>query len=1203
MCGNSVAKTLATIEQSPDDVDRSLRHVYTGAVNSRRVVNVQAWTGACLPDCAGGYQGVYRTSMRSPLDAIHMHLVADFHIHSHFSRATSKDLTLEHLWKWAQIKGVTVVATGDIAHPGWLAEIEQKLTPAEPGLFRLKEEFAATVADDIPDACRGDVRFLLGGEISNIYKRHGKTRKVHNLIFAPDLDTVGRLQVQLERIGNIRADGRPILGLDSRDLLELALETDERCHFIPAHIWTPWFAMLGSMSGFDSVEECFGDLTPHIFALETGLSSDPPMNWRVSNLDRYTLVSNSDAHSPQKLAREATIFDCELSYDAIFGALQSGDPKTFLGTIEFFPEEGKYHNDGHRQCGVCWAPATTRAHAGLCPVCGKEVTIGVLHRVEALADRCAGERPLHAHPYISLIPLPELLGELYKVGPGAHRVQQEYWKLLTALGPELHILREAPLDAIAAVGGAQLAQGIDRMRCGQVEAKPGYDGEYGVIRVFGAGAGGGAPQLALLATDALSVQPPMVDKPTASNLQSTEKKAVDALPQTGLFEVKLAGLAESDLHERAQLNYASSSRSSSSFSSPFLLDLNPEQRTAVFCTDAPLIVTAGPGTGKTRTLTVRIAHLIRNLNVAPESVLAITFTNRAANEMRERLTALLSEDEAKRITVQTFHAFGAHLLHTHAAAAGLHPEFVIVTDQERRRLLEQLAPHLDSHAYDAVLDAIAAAKNQLTMPAPEFSALFNAYHAALRQANAVDFDDLIVLAVHLLETAPEVATAVHKQYRWISVDEFQDVNAAQVKLLRLLTAGGANLCVIGDPDQAIYSFRGADRRYFLAFLTDYPDAIQVRLTRNYRSKQGILDAARQVIIHNASRETLPLLAHFAETVRLDVHSAPTDRAEAETIVHQIEQMMGGTSYFSLDSGRSDGQPPTVRNFGDFAVLYRLSAQARPLIEAFDRSGIPYQVVGQASFWTSSAARRVLAWLWLLENPRSVLHLEQVFTDAGVDMPAQAAARLVELLAASDDDISTLLAALAEEAPTRQRRRIEKLARFWQKLRAVASVAEVVNQVCSFLEIESEMRTRMIQRTQAFGNRRREFLENALLEREADGYDPRAERVTLMTLHAAKGLEYPVVFVAGCEEGLLPYVRNDEPPDVEEERRLFYVGMTRAREKLILSHARRRTLFGRRLENPRSRFVGEIEAALLELRVPEPYSPEKHPPAKQLELFG
>ena len=385
-----------------------------------------------------------------------MKLVADLHIHSHFSRATSPNLTFEHLTRWAQLKGIHVVGTGDIAHPGWLAEMREKLEPAEEGLYRLKPEHTTAVQAQVPPACHAPVRFMLGGEISNIYKRGDRTRKVHNIVFAPSFEATERLQARLEKIGNIRSDGRPILGLDSRDLLEIVLDTDPACHLIPAHIWTPWFSLLGSKSGFDSVAECFADLTPHIFALETGLSSDPPMNWRVSGLDRYTLVSNSDAHSPEKLGREATLFDCELAYGALFEALQyagrlpspthgrGAGGEGYLGTIEFFPEEGKYHFDGHRACDLVWDPPTTRAHNEICPVCGKPLTVGVMHRVEALADRPEGFRPVGPRPFHSLIPLPELLGEVYGVGASSKQVQAEYFKLLVGLGAELqHPARNA----------------------------------------------------------------------------------------------------------------------------------------------------------------------------------------------------------------------------------------------------------------------------------------------------------------------------------------------------------------------------------------------------------------------------------------------------------------------------------------------------------------------------------------------------------------------------------------------------------------------------------------------------------------------------------------------------------------------------------------------------------------------------------------
>ena len=537
-----------------------------------------------------------------------MKLVADLHIHSHFSRATSPNLTFEHLTRWAQLKGIHVVGTGDIAHPGWLDEMREKLVPAEEGLFRLRDDLAAAVQREVPPACHTPVRFLLGGEISNIYKRGGQTRKVHNVVFAPSFEAVERLQARLEKIGNIRSDGRPILGLDSRDLLDIVLDTDPACHLIPAHIWTPWFSLLGSKSGFDSVAECFADLTPHIFALETGLSSDPPMNWRVSGLDRYTLVSNSDAHSPEKLGRETTLFDTELSYPTVFDALHTGDPATYLGTVEFFPEEGKYHFDGHRACGIVWDPPTTRAHNEICPVCGKPVTVGVMHRVEALADRPEGFRPAGPRPFYSLIPLPELLGEVYGVGASSKQVQAEYFKLLVGLGAELGILRETPLDDITKVGGERLADGIGRMRRGEVVAQPGYDGEYGVIRVFAA-TRVAETQMGLFGDESVERRAGRRARAIALHERRPSYETVDKQAVTAPVEVtprsNLSATLPPEVAPRSTLH------------PPLLGGLNPEQRAAVLCTDVPLVIVAGPGTGKTRTLTVRIAHLILERRVAP----------------------------------------------------------------------------------------------------------------------------------------------------------------------------------------------------------------------------------------------------------------------------------------------------------------------------------------------------------------------------------------------------------------------------------------------------------------------------------------------------------------------------------------------------------------------------------------------------------
>lgn len=1138
-----------------------------------------------------------------------MELTADLHIHSHYSRATSRDLTFEHLTRWAQLKGVHLVGTGDITHPGWLLEMQEKLEPAEEGLFRLKDEYAAPVESAVYPACRGLVRFVLAGEISNIYKQDGRVRKIHNVVFAPTLEAVARLQAALSKIGNIQADGRPILGLSSRDLLEIILEVDDRCCLIPAHIWTPWFSLLGSKSGFDSVEECFGDLTPHIFALETGLSSDPPMNWRVSALDRYTLVSNSDAHSPQKLAREATLFNTELSYTAIFDALRSADPERYRGTIEFFPEEGKYHYDGHRKCGVSWDPKTTLAHQGICPVCGKPVTVGVMHRVESLADRPEGARPARARSYYSLIPLPEILAEIHGVGPNTKTVRQEYVRLLSQLGPELAILRQVPLEEIARAGGERLAEGIGRMRRGEVVAIAGYDGAYGTVKLFkGLTVQAAAQQMGLFGEEP-TVEVAVKEKP--AQYQAEPSVAAQLKPAK---VPEAADRPESSPSPAGQLSPADSSsghprsRQAAGNWPAALRGLNPEQREAVTYTDRPLLIVAGPGTGKTRTLTVRIAHLIRDHNVRPEAVLAVTFTNKAAEEMAERLSQLLGAATASRITIKTFHALGVQILQQWGDRLGLPVPFAIYGEEERRALLKRCCAELSGSAIERALAEISAAKIRLQGPellatsaaeqaGLDLPTIYQRYEEALRRDSALDFDDLILQTIRLLETCPDVLQALQERYRWISVDEYQDVNLAQYRLLQLLTADGVNLCAIGDPDQAIYGFRGADYRFFLRFSQDYPGAKVVHLRQNYRSTQAILEAAKQIIGRNPDRQAVEIWSGFVDQVKLDVFQAPTDRAEAEYVVHRIEQMVGGTSYFSLDSGRVDGVEVGSRSFGDFAVLYRLRAQSRLLIEAFERSGIPYQSIGQAPLATQPEVRDVLACLWLLRNPRSQLHWQVVLGSGTGGLSAAAAQQAAGRLSESVRPAEALRReARAPRLSPEQRRRLSALAALWSELESTwtsTPVSQLIEQVWKRLRGDEggqeatatppEAIRQLLLRATPYGQQMEEFLASLALQSETDLYDPRAHRVALMTLHAAKGLEFPVVFIVGCEEGLLPYQATDGEINVAEERRLFYVGMTRAQQKLILTHARGRVLYGQRREPEPSRFLSEIEQALKEVQ--------------------
>ncbi|MFA7061557.1 MAG: endonuclease Q family protein [Pedobacter sp.] len=415
-----------------------------------------------------------------------MDYVADLHIHSPYSRATSPTSTLTGLAAWARIKGICVLGTGDFTHPGWFRQLKAELEPAEPGLFRLKDE--AAISSLLPGAPlpAATVRFLLSAEVSSIYKRHGKVRKVHNLLYVPDFASAERINIRLAGIGNIASDGRPILGLDSRDLLGILLEEAPEGFLVPAHIWTPWFSLFGSRSGFDDIEECFGDLTEHVFALETGLSSDPYMNRLITGLDHFSLISNSDCHSPGKLGREANLFSTGLDFFSMRDAIRGNRRGTFRGTVEFFPEEGKYHFDGHRACKICLDPVETRRLSLLCPVCNKPLTVGVHHRVMELADR---QQPLFAPDapeVFSLIPLPEVLSEIIGVGPASKEVMRQYAMTIACFGSEFNLLLHTPLEEISQQAPL-LGEAISRMRSGRVIRQPGYDGEFGVIRVFAEG--------------------------------------------------------------------------------------------------------------------------------------------------------------------------------------------------------------------------------------------------------------------------------------------------------------------------------------------------------------------------------------------------------------------------------------------------------------------------------------------------------------------------------------------------------------------------------------------------------------------------------------------------------------------------------------------------------------------------------------------
>lgn len=985
-----------------------------------------------------------------------MRYYADLHVHSKYSRACSRDCDLPHLAWYARRKGISVLGTGDVTHPAWAEELRTSLVPAENGLFRLRDDLDRDVLRTLPPTCHGPVRFQLEVEISTIYKRGDRTRKVHHLCHLPDFDAMARFTAALAKIGNIGSDGRPILGLDSRDLLEITLESGDGAYLVPAHAWTPWFAVLGSKSGFDAVEDCYVDLADHVFALETGLSSDPEMNWQVSKLDRFRLVSNSDAHSPPILGRNATVFDTEFGFAQLRDALVTGEG--YVGTVDMFPEEGKYHLDGHRKCDVRMEPAETKAHNGLCPVCGKPLTVGVQHRVSELADRPPGVKPATAGRFLSIVPLPEIMGEILGVGPKSKAVTSAVADLVRTLGPELAILLELPLDEIARAKSPLLTEAVSRLRAGQVIRDAGYDGEYGTISLFEPG------ELASSSLGLFDLAPlPAAPKPQRP-LPEPESVADEPAPAPAVGPT----------------------------------GLDPDQQAAADVIDGPLLIVAGPGTGKTRTLTHRLARIVTEHGVPAGRCLAITFTRRACEEMRERLDGLLGE-RAAGLTVATFHRLGLDLLREQHAAVGLAKDFSVSDGTQSSAVLRALLPETNTTELRRAAAAVSLAKRTSRM-----DDLAERYDKALRAAGLVDFDDLVVLPVRLLESRPDLVAYYRDRFRWICVDEYQDVDEQQYRLLRLLCPPDGNLCAIGDPDQAIYSFRGADVGFFLRFRQDYPTAHTVALTRNYRSSPAIVASAVAAIGPSTlvpDRALHAMRQRDGDSARIMVRATADADGEARFVVHTIEELLGGSSFHAHDSGRVVSRDAVHGglSFDDIAILYRTGAQARPLIGALSKEGLPFQRRSHDRLRDHPGVRALLPYLSSISDPSSAVLVKSAGAKALADVDGDA-----------------------------------------ERTEAIRAALELLGPLAARQEPAV-------------------LLAELALGSEVDTWDPRADRISLLTLHAAKGLEFPVVFVVGCADSVLP-LRWPGADDVDdaEERRLFFVGVSRAQSHLYLSHPLRDT---------------------------------------------
>lgn len=1136
------------------------------------------------------------------------HWIADLHIHSKYSRACSRDLTVATLTAGAMTKGITLLGTGDFTHPAWFEHLRTDLVPAEPGLYRPGPELAAHIRTTVPSSVASrDVRFMFSVEISTIYKRDDRTRKVHHLVYLPDVPAVERFNTRLARIGNLASDGRPILGLDSRDLLEIVLESSPDGYLVPAHIWTPWFSALGSKSGFDRVADCYADLADQIFAVETGLSSDPAMNWRVSSLDRYRLVSNSDAHSLPTLGREATILATGLDYFAVRDALRTGTG--LAGTLEFFPEEGKYHADGHRTCGVSWTPAETAEQNGLCIKCGKPVTVGVLSRVDGLADGPAGRRPETATGMNveHLIPLAEVLGEIHGVGARSRTVGRRLDTLVTVLGPELYVLREAPLDDVTRVGGELLGEAIRRLRAGDVRRTPGFDGEYGVIRLFDPG------EIGSVGSDALFDLPPVNRanaRPPARRVAAGSSGAVGGGEAAG-SSVPVAASVPPKKQPRTPKQRAARRSTEPPLAAPAsphepfepmlagmeevgtgLLDrLDAMQRVAASAPGGPMLIVAGPGTGKTRTLTHRIAYLCAELGVRPDQCLAITFTRRAAQEVDDRLHSLLGP-VADDVTVSTFHALALTILREHAVRAGLADDFRVADDAERAAALD------DATAPDGVATMSVVQARQALAAATD-DGLRERYLAALRRNDLVELDELVTLAVDLLRGAPDLVAAYRRRWSWTFVDEYQDVDPAQFDLLRLLCPPDGNLCAIGDPDQAIYAFRGADVAHFQRFAADYVDARVVRLARNYRSSAPILATAIQAIAPTTlvpGRRIEPARSD-PEAPQVGRYLAASAADEADFVVRTIDALVGGLSHRSLDSGRVDGRAAVAEgiSFADVAVLYRTDAQAGPILEALSRAGIPVQKRSHDRLRDRPGVGAIARELRFATQAVGPLQATQASAASGAGGTSGApgapgAGSVVARLRQAGGVVIDRL-----RTPT---------------LDADLDVSHTLRDADVHLAVEvlTPLATRC-------GDDLAMFLTEIATGADVDALDARAQAVTLLTLHAAKGLEFPVVFIVGCEDGLLPLHMpgggREQPGHyggaadeaaaaaIAEERRLFFVGLTRAQDRLFLSHVRRRFWRGAERQMAPSRFFDAIDPRLFDNRGdPSP----RRPRDQQLRLL-
>ena len=878
--------------------------------------------------------------------------------------------------------------------------------------------------------------------------------------------------------------------------------------------------------------------------------------------------------------------------------------------------------DGHRKCRVCFNPSETIAAGGSCPVCGKPLTLGVLYRVEELSDRAPGEKPEKTHPFYSIVPLTDILSEILNVGPNSKKVKSAYKKALKRLGSEFAILHQLSEKRIERAGIPLFAEAVKRMRQKKIHVFPGYDGEFGKIAIFSR-----REKERLMGQKSLFSCSKFESENIVSPPQKKGKDRKRAVAGGVDHDGKKKRLQPVD-HQKPKIpDHKHIDPNDISFG------LNRQQLQAVEHPGGPLMIVAGPGTGKTLTLTHRIAQLLKNQKASRENILAVTFTNKAAREMKKRLEYLLGVKKDLPY-IATFHSLCFHILQREAAGDAL----TVIDERHRKSIISDAVKQVkdSGRPFSPKPREFSEwiAQTKLRMMSPEkyaeglddlldqkvFIDVYRAYQRLLEIQGLYDYEDLISKVVRRLETDEIFRNDYRSRFRFIFVDEYQDLNQGQYRMIKALAPPGSDICVIGDPDQSIYGFRGSDVKYFTRFIKDYPDAKIVHLTRNYRSNETILKASDHVIAdHSLSGSQWRVYSNIEGVKTIGIIQTSSDRSEAVAVGKIIERMVGGSGFHMMDFGKVDGYDTNnLRNFSDFAVLFRTGEQIKIFSDCFEKAGIPCQVATRESIYEQKEIAGIISLLKVIEGLGSFHDLEKTVGLIPSGITKQTVERFKKWSYERSFHLGDALQNVRRfPVPRMARSAQQKFSSFAEKVHDIQTAASglALKQKIKYLveqfkiqeKIEGNRKTReafdrLLVLSEGFDKDSPGFFTAIALDTDTDVYESRAEKVTLMTMHAAKGLEFSVVFIAGCEKNYIPFIRtNQEKADIDEERRLFFVAMTRARERLYFTYTKKRRIHGKMMDREISPFVAAIKKELLKKEIIGSKKPKKEMQV-QLKLF-